>query len=281
MEHGERFSDDLQENLRIENEFLKIKLKAQYGDAFQMGINSEMPPEIENQFLKSMMAFEDEYANVEYATVYERIGSPDFKPVEEIPKASLNAAIKKLTALLNKNDIVLNICDGPYDDEIIYRFITEELFTIKVEKKPIAGMGCNFIYEEFHPNHKADIIKRTHTFLKNWFQNGFTEFCTELSWHCITADGNQMTREDVINRMNIFLHAFHQFKNDGYNIDKVSFELQEEVERGMGFAEGILKYDAEMENGEIIHYEGPYKLYMQMEDKWWSIFYFVMPGFKW
>ena len=280
-EQGERFSDDLEENLRIENEFLKIKLKAQYGEAFQMGINSAMPPEIENQFLKSMMAFEEEYANVEYATVYERIGNPAFTPLDHMPKEELSGAIKSFTDLLSKNDIILNICDGPYADEIIYQFITEELFAIKVEKKPIAGMGCNFIYEEFHPNHKADIIKRTHTFLKNWFQGEFTEYCTELSWHCITADGKQLTREDVIGKMNVFFQAFRQFKDDGYNIDKVSFELQEDVERGMGFAEGMLKYEAEMDNGEIIHYEGSYKLYMQMEDKWWSIFYFVMPGFKW
>lgn len=281
MEQDEKFSDDLQENLRIENEFLKIKLKAQYGDGFQMGTSEEMPPEIENQFLKSMMAFEDEYANAEYITVYERIGSPVYKPAGEMNKVELRFALAALTALIEKNDIALDICDGPYPDEIIYRFITDELFAIKVEKKPVAGMGSHFIYEEFHPNHKADIVKRTHTFLQNWFARKFNEYCTELSWHCITAEGNQLTREDIIGRMTIFFEAFRQFKNDGYNIDNISFELQEDTERGMGFTEGALKYDAEMDNGEIIHYEGPYKLYLQMEDNWWSIFYFVMPGFKW
>lgn len=281
MEQGETFSDDPEENLRIENEFLKIKLKAQYGDAFQMGINAEMPPEIENQFLKSMMAFEDEYANAEYCTIYERIGKPVLRPVNEMSKGELKSSLKNILSLLGENDISLDICDGPYPDEIIHQFITEELFSIKVETKPVAGMGNHFIYEEFHPNHKADITKRAHTFLNNWFKRKFNEYCTELSWHCITADGTQLTREDIISRMNIFFEAFRQFKNDGYNIENISFEFQEEAERGMGFAEGVLKYDAEMENGEIIHYKGPFKLYMQMEEKWWSIFYFVLPGFKW
>ena len=36
MEKDELFSDDPEENLRIENDFLKLKLKAQYGDAFFM-----------------------------------------------------------------------------------------------------------------------------------------------------------------------------------------------------------------------------------------------------
>lgn len=281
MEPGEKFSDDLQENLRIENEFLKIKLKAQYGDAFQMGINADMPPEIENQFLKSMMAFEDEYANAEYTTVYERIGKPAYKTAGEMDEAEIKRAIKKILGILKSNEINLNIIDGPYPDPVIYRFITEELFAMKVETTPIAGMTTNYVYEEFHPNHHADIVKRTHTFLLNWFARKFNEYCTELSWHCITADGEQLTREDIVGKVNIFFDAFEQFKDDGYNIDNVSFELQEEGQRGMGFAEGMLKYDAVMENGEIIHYEGPYKLYMQMEDKWWSIFYFVMPGYKW
>ena len=281
MEQEEKFSDDLQENLRIENEFLKIKLKAQYGDSFQMGISADMPLEIENQFLKSMMAFEDEYANAEYVTVFERLGSPDYKHLDEMDELALSLAIKRLMKLLHNNDIKLDILDGPYEDKLIYRFITEELFSIKVESKPLAGMTCNFIYEEFHPNHKADIIKRTHSFLHNWFGRKFTEYCTELSWHCITDEGIQLTREDIIGKMNIFFEAFEQFKDDGYNINNTSFELQEEVDKGMGFAEGLLKYDAVLDNGDIIHYEGPYKLYLQFEDGWWSIFYFVMPGFKW
>jgi len=281
MEQEEKFSDDLQENLRIENEFLKIKLKAQYGDSFQMGISADMPLEIENQFLKSMMAFEDEYANAEYVTVFERLGSPEYKPLKELDEVELNNSIKRLMKLLHNNDIKLDILDGPYDAKIIYQFITDELFTLKVESKPLAGMTSNFIYEEFHPNHKADIIKRTHSFLLNWFGRKFTEYCTELSWHCITDEGLQLTREDVVGKMNIFFEAFEQFKDDGYNINNINFELQEEADRGMGFAEGTLKYDAVLENGEIIHYVGHYKLYLQLEDNWWSIFYFVMPGFKW
>lgn len=281
MEQEEKFSDDLQENLRIENEFLKIKLKAQYGDAFQMGISADMPLEIENQFLKSMMAFEDEYANAEYVTVFERVGSPECKGVDELGEVELSNSIKQVMKLLHNNDIKLDILDGPYDDKIIYQFITEELFSIKVESKPLAGMTCNFVYEEFHPNHKADIIKRTHAFLHNWFGRKFTEYCTELSWHCITGEGVQLTREDVVGKMHVFFEAFEQFKDDGYNINNISFELQEDIDKGMGFAEGMLTYDAVLDNGEIIHYEGPYKLYLQLEDSWWSIFYFVMPGFKW
>ena len=281
MEQGENFSDDFQENLRIENEFLRIKLKAQYGDAFHMETNEGLPPEIENQFLKSMMAFEDEYAREEYTTIYARIGKPTVKSLDDMTEIELAPELDRVMKLLQDNDITLHIADGPYPDEVIYRFITDELFEHEIGKSPIAGMTTNFIYEEFYPNHKADIIKRTHTFLKNWFERNFNEYCTEVSWHCTSTDGIHFSREDIIAKMKVFFEAFEAFKEDGYNIDNISFELQEEDERGMGFAEGMLKYKAVMENGEFIQYNGPYKLYMQLEDKWWSIFYFVIPGFKW
>ena len=49
----------------------------------------------------------------------------------------------------------------------------------------------------------------------------------------------------------------------------------------MGHAEGIFRYDAEIENGETIHFEDAFKLYMINEGGYWRIFYFVFPGFAW
>jgi len=280
MEKDELFSEDPQENLRIENDFLKLKLKAQFGDAFFMGSNEDLPPEIENQFLKNMMAFEDAHAKAEYTTVYESIGKPEYKTATTLTAAEINIELKRITAIMQEHHIALDICDGPYDDEVIYKFITEELFAHEIEKTPVFGGGWHFIYEEFHPNDRADIEKNTHEFLRHWFAGGFNEFSSELSYDFITADGRQLDREAFIEKIKPFFDSFNEFKDDGYNIDEIKFELQDEG-RGLGHSEGMLKYDAVMENGEIIHFEGPYKLYMQREDKSWTIFYFVMPGFEW
>ena len=280
MKDDEKFSDDPAENIRLENEFLKIKLKAQYGDAFSMETNAELPPEIENQFLKNIMAFEDANINKDTTTVYETIGKPAYKPAEELDEAELGSELKKLNAILQKHNLALDICDGQYPDLIIYKFITEELFAHELEMNGIPGMTINFIYEEFHPNHKAEITKCTHQFLQHWFTQHFDEYATELSNEIIKLDGRQMTRAELIVKMQLFFNAFQQFKDDAYNIDKVVFEIKDETNTGMGYAEGMLKYDALLEKGESIHFEGPYKLYLQMEDKWWGIFSFVMPGFN-
>lgn len=281
MQEDEKFSDDPAENMKLENEFLKIKLKAQYGDAFFMQTNADLPPEIENQFLKNMMAFEDAHANAALTSVYESIGKPDYQPADELDDIEVEVELKRVIAILTEHNITLDIGDGPYPDRLIYTFITEELFGHETEMVDIDGLGSHFIYEEFHPNHKAAITKCTHQFLQRWFTRNFDKFTTELSSDIITFDGRQMSKEAAIDKMELFFDAFQEFKDDAYNVDKVVFEIKGETRTAMGYAEGTLKYDALLDKGESIHYEGPYKLYLQMEHNYWNIFYFVMPGFNW
>lgn len=281
MQDEEKFSDDPAENMRMENEFIKLKLKAQYGDAFHMGGNEGLPPEIENQFLKNMMAFEDAHANASFISVYESIGKPDYRPANELTDIEISSELERLTSILDDHNMALDICDGPYPDRLIYAFITEELFTEETESTGVEGMRQHFIYEEFHPNHKAEITKRTHQFLKHWFTCNFDEYATELSGQIVIPDGRQMNKEEAIDKMRLFFDAFQGFKNDDYTIDAVSFEINPETFLGLGFAEGMLKYDALLEKGEMIHYQGPYKFYMQMEDNYWDIFCFILPGFNW
>jgi hypothetical protein len=282
QEEEEKFSDDPTENMKIENEFLKIKLKAQYGDGFFMQEGEHgLPPELENQFLKQMMQFEENYEKAEYISLYEKIGKPTFKPLEELSTNEKKDEIKRLTEIMESHGIMLDINEGPYDDDVIYTFIIKELFEQEVEKESlIEGGFWHFCYEEFHPNDKVEIEKNTHEFLQHWFNKGFNEYSSELAYHFILPEGKEIDRDAFFKKVNMFFDSFVQFKNDGYNVDEVKFELYDN-NAGMGHAEGTLTYDAEMENGEIIQYKGPFKLYMQREDKYWSVVYFVMPGFVW
>ena len=212
-EQEEKFSEDPAEHMKIENEFLKIKLKAQYGDAFFMQGDAEIPHEIENQFLKNMIAFEDNYQNAEYTTVYEKIGSPVFKMAKEMKPNEISEALLDITMQMEAHGIALNICDGPYADEIIYTFITEELFLQEIEKESILDGGiCNFIYEEFYPNDKVEIERNTHDFLKHWFAKEFNEYSSELDYHFINADGKELDRTALFAKMNMFFDSFIEFK---------------------------------------------------------------------
>jgi hypothetical protein len=140
MEQDEKFSDDPQENLRIENELLKIKLKAQYGDAFQMDSSTALPPDMENEFLKNILAFEASYNKGDFVTVYDRIGKPAYKSLEQMDAAEIKESLQHLLKLMSQQQINLDFTDGPYDDATIYRFVTEELFNQEVEKDLVDGM---------------------------------------------------------------------------------------------------------------------------------------------
>lgn len=281
MNNEENLSEEEKNaELSIENEILKVKMRLQFGENFMMSSDADIPPEIENQFLKQMLAFENLSTSHEEISVYEKIGKPVFKKITELNPYEVGKALEELMILMEKHQIQLNICDGPYDDAVIYQFITDELFEVQVEKTFVEGMTCNFIYEEFHPNDKAEITNNTHDFLKHWFNRSLNEYCTELASTMITAEGQILKQTDFLAKTNLFFDAFHGFEDYEYNIDEVSFEIHENG-MGMGFSEGTLTYNALLENGEFIKFEGPYKFYMQRNNNWWDIFYFVVPGFKW
>jgi hypothetical protein len=274
----ERFSDDPQENLRIENEILKLKMQAESGAFF--GGSNNLPPETENEFLLHVQQFEDAWKEVKYIKVYDMIGRPDFKNAGELPDSKVKKEVEKLFDLLNKHNINLTV-HGEYEPRIIYRFITEELFDHETDDLQLPGMSRNFIYEEFHPNHKSDIEEKARFFLSHWFEKSFDEHCRELNDPFILSDGTIINKEKVLIKLNNFFESFTSFFDCQFTEIETGFEWDGEEKRGIGHAEGAVKFDALMENGEPIQFEGPFKLYMSSEGYSWAIFYFIFPGFHW
>ena len=74
-------NDNPEENLRMENEFLQLKLKAELGA--KTFISSNFPPEIENEFLKNVLAFENSFSNAPLKKMYELLEKPKYEPETE------------------------------------------------------------------------------------------------------------------------------------------------------------------------------------------------------
>lgn len=275
----EKFSDDPQENLRIENEILRLKMQAQSGALFGATSN-DLSPEIENKFLLHVQQFEDAWKNVKNVKVYDLIGKPPFKHPDQLSANEFKAELEKVLKLLNEHNINLNVL-GQYQPDTIYRFIIEELFEHETDDLQLPGMSKNFIYEEFHPNHKVDIEESARVFLKHWFDKNFDDRSWELNDPFILSDGTIINQEKVLKKLNDFFESFTSFSNCQFTAIETGFEWHEEEKRGIGHAEGAVKYEAVMENGETIHFEGPFKLYLSNENDYWGIFYFVFPGFRW
>jgi len=275
------FSDDAEENLRIENELLQLKLKAEFG-AESIG-SADVPPEIQHEFLKNVLAFEQAYAehkeDEESVTVYERIGKPNFSSAGILTDEEIGAALDKVIDLLGEKDIAIDFI-AEYDNRLKYTFITEELFKHEMGFFSVPGMMVHYTYEEFHPNHKMDIENRTKDFIEHWFEQKFNEYSGELG-DIILPTGQVFKKMQAIERMQQFFDCYTSFTHSAYQIFDTAFELYPETETGMGHADGAIKYVATLESGEEVLIKGMFKLYLSLEYGGWHVCYFVMPGFEW
>jgi len=268
-------SEDPEENLRIENELLRLKIQAEHGG--QSHSSGSLPPDLENEFLKHIIAFEQNYANAKRVVIYDFIGRPEFTKADDLDNSSLAPALQRITGQLSIKNIVVHF-DKSIDKRTRYKFITEELFEKETDDFMVPGMTVNFDYEEFHPNHQKEIAERAERFIAGWFKQGFNEHSYELADYFVLPDKQIMSRKEMVIHLGNIFEAFRGFKDEKYKISEVKFELNENG--GLGHAEGVVKYDAVLENGEIVEFNGPFKLYMSYDDGYWGIFHIVFPGFR-
>src|SRR5215204_433490 len=274
----EMFSEDPDENLHIENEILKLKMQAE-SNAFIVTEN-DIPPDIEHMFLKNVQAWEEAYKNVRQIKVYDYIQRPDYKPSFTLNDEEIKQELERLTEVMKVNNVCLHV-DGQYDPRVIYQFVTEELFDYETDGMQLPGLTQNFTYEEFHPNHELDIQRRAMDFFENWFERKFNDYSWELSDVMILPDARTLTKEEVLIKIQKVFDSYILFSNVQFAFGGTPFQFDDANGTGLGHSEGMVKYSARMENGEVVLIEGPFKLYMSYECNWWNIFYFVFPGFVW
>ena len=264
--------------MRIENNVLKLKMTAEFGAVFPEGSSSGLSPHIENQFLKNILAFEAAQLDVTHKKLYDLLEKPEFKRLDELREEEVSDEILRLLQVMEKHGMALTVL-AEYEDSVIYKFITEELFDLETET-PVPGMVRQFTYEDFHPNHTYDIHSRAIAFLSGWFEQELHDHNWTFADNFILADGRTITREEGLDKIKAVFAANRQIGECGYVIKDVNFHLNENG-TGMGFAEGAVKYDVVLPTGKKSKLEGPFKLYLNLECEWWEIFYFVFPGFDW
>lgn len=278
----EKFSDDPEENLRLENEYLKMKLSAETGAVFG-GDASDLPPEIINEWLKNVAAFEKNYAEGKEVLIRELLGNPDFKEENLMSDEEFDEAYDRLLSLMEEKNIQVNFI-RERDDRFKYNFITKELFDESTNLVPVAGMVTNFIYEEFHPDHEMDIQNKTHDFFAAFFERRMVESGKFfLADQHILPDGQVLPREQILARFESMYEVVPEFENTSFEIEKIDFELKEEEESeiaGMGYSEGNVQYEMIFRDGTRKKIDGPFKIYFGMQWDWWTIYFFYLAGFN-
>jgi len=267
--------DDEEDNLRMENELLRLKLKAELGADSQSSGN--LDPLIENEFLKHIMAFEQNYAGAKRIKIFDLLGRPNFKRADELNDQLIDLAFEEITDLLAQKNISVDFI-AAYDNRTKYSFITEELFDHETDDFKVPGMVTHFTYEEFHPNHKLDIGNRAEEFLSGWLEQKINEHSWYLADPFILKGGKTLSKVELAEKLKQVFNSYNAFTDPEYTIADIGFEFK--TETGMGYAEGYIKYNAILESNEKITFHGPFKLYLSCEQEWWSIFHVALPGFE-
>jgi len=276
----EHFSNDPKENLRIENEILRIKIKTELGGDYESDEN--LPPELENEFLKNILAFEHRYSKIKMVKIADLLGNPTVVKAAKMDDLAIQKAYFELEELLAQKNIVVEFT-RPRDARFKYRFITEELFVHETDDMEVPGMTKYFNYEEFHPDHGAEIKEYAIKFLADWFVRKTDAAKWYLDDQFIQPDGKAFTKDEMITSFKKVFAAYVSFEDCGYAMDEVHFDLSSNatgVNEGMGFAEGMVKYTAVLETGEKKFVEGPFKFYFSRSYGRWRIYFFYLTGFN-
>lgn len=117
-----RLNDELNEEgeLEQENLFLKDKIIQKGGHIEKL---ADIEPEIENQFLKNVLAFEE----AEEKRVFEILGiNPnDFPPVNRLTQEELQSKFELLIEIMAEHNFIYELTED-LPISIAYRYLTEE-----------------------------------------------------------------------------------------------------------------------------------------------------------
>lgn len=202
-------------NQKIDNELKKKELKEKYGAHFNE--ESNISPELESEWLNHIEKFEQQFNNAETITVWERLGEPGFKKIDELNPEEISNELQRLYVLMNENNICLDtLCD--VDETELYRFITEELFVYEIDNIRIEGMNTCFIYEDFHPNAEYDIeqaydyfFRMTMAKMENIGGDGYNLLYIDTENYRNSKD-EKLDKKVVIEKINNFLDSFDYFE---------------------------------------------------------------------
>jgi len=260
MKHEKKSTEDA-EALRFENEFLKAKIAAEYG-SMDADVGSDVPPEVENEFLNNVIRFEKIMKDATEVNAYDFLERPEFVREEDLNDDQLTIELERLNDLLFEKSIVLNVIHD-VEDRLVYKFITEEFFQLAITNKTVPGMIRHFIYEEFHPNHVHDTAKRCEEFLNMFFGK---DFHVEI---------RQCSMEEIRNFVEIseFYDCFEQFKNVNFEI------LPADAAPENCIRKATLSFDAITSPGtKPIHYDGEATFELEYQYGWWVVIRAVFPG---
>jgi len=240
---------------RLTNEEKINKITKEYGAHFSdMSTGTNLPPEIMSQFLDNIIAFEDAYKSTKRIQLYDFIGKPSYRKVEDLTDNEIPEELKKLKEILTNHQISLGtLCEVP--ERELYRFMTEELFFEEKDDMHIPGMFSNYTYEEFHPNHEYNIFEHSNNFIRTYLEKVDDFYTYSLSSEALNADWHLHFRQ-----------SFSSFHLNRFMITNINFDTEKAT------VDFEIDFDGTIEGSvESLHFMGPGELNLVFQWDYWCI----------
>jgi hypothetical protein len=257
--------------IRIENEIKKMKISLENGGLFFSSPDHNLSPELESQFLDNIRKFEDAISNNKMVLIYDLIGKPKFRPVNEIQDDEITKELERLNKLLGKKHVEVGHIYEVEEREM-YRFITEDLFVQEIDDMNIPGWTTHLTYEEFYPNHDGDIRDHSTDFVECLLnKEKDMEYSPIASEICYKEE--KITKKEFIKKLEFFRQAFSSIELDGFFISLVQFQ---ENDATVYFD---INYSVTIEGTtETKKFSGKGKFGLIKEHDYWSVNQINIPG---
>lgn len=161
----EKFSDDPIENLRIENELLRLKLDAQFGENFKMETNADLPPELEHMFLNQELKFEEQLKNKDVTRLQDKLGLEKQPESSTLNDEQISKRLAQIKSRMAEHKLFLDCIYGPYPDREMYDFITGEFFDVEIPVtnfyEGLEGLQFTALDESDTEENSGDILNQS------------------------------------------------------------------------------------------------------------------------
>lgn len=242
---------DPEDDLRMDNKIKRLELElkgAKFLEHNPDGI--QLPPEIEAQMLDQILAFEKMKVNAEEIEIYQFLGKPRYKKIDALSSEEIIIELARVLKLMAKKGVMLDSM-AIVDDEIFYRFITEEFFFKKMLDMPVKGFIRHFIYEEFHPNDQLNALKTVEFFLQAYMheeENFNIKFLCIDEIHEYLANFKDLYARFELKKMESLDHKI--MKTKGYVNVEIEFEAFIENSLKSHTYEGIIHVELKKRKGD-------------------------------
>ena len=235
--------------------------------------SGNIPEEIENAFVKNVVAFELQAQMKKMCTIFEFIGKPAFIPFQDVAPDDLFENLEQLYDTMEIHGIYLNTCDN-YPDDVIYKFITEEFFQHEIKDIRVPGSMLLFEYESFHPNIPFQLGRVTEDLITCFFNSNGMNYTPDIHLENeVYINTKKYSKEDFV----LFLKNYMEFHDavelQDYEIKNTTVEetigrVEASVKVCLAFNDGIQEEKEEM-MGFHYHLKNGMEFLYKVETKLW------------